>query len=178
MFGKVSGKTKPGDSSQVLTEADLEISKFLIDTIEKKFPQHNIIDEEAGVIDKKSDYTWVLDPIDGTAFFAHGVPFYGVMIGLMKQNEPYAGGVALPAFRGIYLAEKNQGAFFGKERLNIDMLDLASVDIVAYAPASRSNNPKMTKKEGQFVAAIAQEFHLAHTGSVLDSMIVAKGQFG
>ena len=63
-FGKVSGSTKPEDNNQVLTEVDLAVGKLLIDRVQKEYPSHNIIDEEAGIIDKKSEFTWVIDPID------------------------------------------------------------------------------------------------------------------
>src|SRR3989344_4271938 len=82
-FGKVVGTTKAGDNNQVLTEADLEIGKTLIELVNKDFPTHNIIDEEAGVIDKQSEFTWVIDPIHGTRNFANGMPLYGIMIGLL-----------------------------------------------------------------------------------------------
>ena len=85
-FGKVEGRLKKEDSTQVLTDTDLEIGRFIIAQIEKTYPNHNVIDEESGVIDKNSDYTWVVDPIDGTANFAVGVPTYGTMIGLLKNE--------------------------------------------------------------------------------------------
>ncbi len=74
-FGKVSGTPKAGDPNQVLTEADLAVGNFLIKRIAQVYPKYNVIDEEAGIIDKKSEYSWVIDPIDGTSNFARGVPF-------------------------------------------------------------------------------------------------------
>lgn len=82
-FGEVEATTKPEDNNQVLTKTDIEIGNFLISKVKKTFPNHNIIDEEAGIIDNNSEYTWVIDPIDGTSNFANGVPAYGIMIGLL-----------------------------------------------------------------------------------------------
>src|SRR5260221_373099 len=113
-FGKITSVTKPEDNNQVLTETDIEIGQRIISEIEKTFPEYNIIDEEAGVIDKHSNYTWVVDPIDGTSNFAKGVPTYGVMFGLLYEDRPIAGGIALPAFNEIYTAEKGQGTPFAK----------------------------------------------------------------
>lgn len=110
-FGKVAGTTKPGDNNQVLTEADLIVGKQLVAAVQKRYPSHNIIDEEAGVIDKKSRFTWVIDPIDGTSNFAAGLPHFGIMIGLLENARPIAGGIALPAFGELYLAEKKQRSF-------------------------------------------------------------------
>src|SRR6185312_7587902 len=83
-FGNVPTMEKGTDNNQVLTETDLAVGKLLVSEVQKKFPEHNVIDEEAGVIDNASDYTWVIDPIDGTSNFASGVPTYGTYIGLLK----------------------------------------------------------------------------------------------
>lgn len=98
-FGHVVGITKDTDTNQVLTDADLEIGRFLIDKLGQTFPSHNIIDEEAGVIDKGSTHTWVVDPIDGTSNFAEGVPTFGIMLGLLEGDSPVAGGFACAGIR-------------------------------------------------------------------------------
>src|SRR6185312_7657304 len=103
-FGKVSGVIKGGDTNQVLTEADVAIGKLIIQRLQKEYPDYNIIDEEAGVIDKHSEFTWVVDPIDGTSNFANGVPTYGIMIGLLRKETPIAGGIVLPYYKEIYIA--------------------------------------------------------------------------
>ena len=77
---------------------------------------HNIIDEEAGIIDKKSEYTWVFDPIDGTSNYASGLPMYGVIIGLLKDWKPLIGAIALPAFGEIYYAERGKGCLLYTSR--------------------------------------------------------------
>src|SRR5438105_3599781 len=94
--GKVTGQVKGTDHNQIITETDLTIGKLLVEKIKLHFPDYNIIDEETGVIDKKSEYTWVIDPIDGTSNFAAGVPQYGTMIGLLHKAVPIAGGIANP----------------------------------------------------------------------------------
>jgi myo-inositol-1(or 4)-monophosphatase len=86
-FGKVSGTTKATDNNQVLTETDIEIGNKIVAAIKAKYPDHNIIDEEAGVVDNASTYTWVVDPIDGTSNFANGVSAYGIMIGLLEGQH-------------------------------------------------------------------------------------------
>src|SRR5690242_9892420 len=80
-FGNVTGSTKGDDNNQVLTETDVAIGKFLIEKIKQTYPDYNIIDEETGVVDNHSNFTWVIDPIDGTSNFADGVPTYGIMLG-------------------------------------------------------------------------------------------------
>src|SRR5258708_912534 len=118
-FGKVSGTIKGGDSNQVLTKADVAIGRFIIQKIKKEYPDYNIIDEEAGVVDNGSEFTWVVDPIDGTSNFAHTVPLYGIMIGLLQVATPIAGGIALPYFKEIYLAEKGKGAYCNGKKIAV-----------------------------------------------------------
>src|SRR6266480_2198591 len=118
-FGKVTGTIKGGDSNQVLTEADVAIGKFIIQKIKQEYPDYNIIDEEAGIIDNKSDFTWVIDPIDGTSNFAQGVPHYGIMIGLLKKATTIAGGIAFPYFHELCFAEKGKGAYCNDKRITV-----------------------------------------------------------
>lgn len=65
---------KGGDNVHVLTETDLAIGAMMVERLKQHYPLHNIIDEEAGVIDNGSEYTWVVDPIDGTSNYAAGLP--------------------------------------------------------------------------------------------------------
>lgn len=107
LFGKVSSTTKENDNNQVLTEADQKIGALIIDRIQTQFPKHNIIDEEKGVIKKdKNNPTWVIDPIDGTSNFASGVPQYVIMIGVLEEDKPIAGGIIAPEYNDVFTAEK------------------------------------------------------------------------
>ena len=179
-FGKVSSTTKPENNNQVLTETDLAVGQFVIGEISKAYPGHNIIDEEAGVIDKRSEYTWVIDPIDGTSNFASGVPNYGIFLGLLKQDVPWAGGTVQPAFNELYLAEKNQGAFCnGKKIMVTSEINLRSL-LVGYLIDSHTENPEFTRKECSLLAEIILNIrNLRVSGSgAIDAMRVAKGQLG
>lgn len=177
-FGKVKGITKSGDNNQVLTQTDLEIGKFIISQIEKEFPDYNIIDEEAGVIDRGSNFTWVVDPIDGTSNFANGIPTFGIIIGLLDKNIPIAGGVALPQFDRVITAEKGKGAFEGEKRLRVtDESELKNV-LVAYGIDSSTDKSK-TIEEGRVIAEIVSRIrNLRTSNSVFDSIMVAQGSYG
>src|SRR5690349_3919947 len=118
-FGKVSGTVKPGDSNQVLTDADVAIGEQLVAAVQAAYPDHNVIDEEAGGIDKGSRYTWVIDPIEATSNFAAGLPQYGIMIGLLDGAVPIAGGIIAPAYGKLYLAEKGKGATCNGEPIRV-----------------------------------------------------------
>ncbi len=178
-FGKVSGTTKPEDNNQVLTDADLAIGRHIISRIDSVYPQHNIIDEEAGVIDRQSELTWVIDPIDGTSNFAQGIPLYGIMIGLLDKDVPIAGGIALPFSQGIYTAEKGQGAYCNGERIHAtEETNLLSV-LVAYCFDGHQENPEYTRKEAILLGELALHIrNLRITGSTFDYAMVAQGKFG
>jgi myo-inositol-1(or 4)-monophosphatase len=178
-FGKVAHLVKSGDNNQVLTEADVAIGQMLIARIEIEFPDHNIIDEEAGVIDRGSRYTWVIDPIDGTSNFAVGLPHYGVMIGLLDEATPIAGGAALPSFNEIYVAEKGQGAWCDDKPIHAtDEMDLLNT-LVAYGIDGHQEQPDLTRQEIKLLGEIVLDIrNLRTSNSVYDIMQVANGKYG
>ena len=178
-YGKVSSTTKTEDNNQVLTQADIEIGKFLIEEVQKSYPNYNVIDEETGIIDKKSDYTWVIDPIDGTSNFANGIPTYGIMIGLLNKDLPISGGIALPFFSEIAVAEKGEGAFCNDEKLNVTSEENLLKELIAYGIDGHQENPKLTKDEVELLGKIILNIrNLRTSNSVFDVMMVAKGSYG
>lgn len=178
-FGEVAVTTKPGDNNQVLTEADLEIGKFLVKEIEKIFPEFNIIDEELGVINNGSDFSWVIDPIDGTSNFAAGLPFYGIMLGLINKDKPIAGGVALPYFSEIYYAEKDKGVFCNDRKIYVSKEENLLQTLVCYQIDSHRENPDLTKKEAAILAdVLLNSRNIRTSNSVFDIMMVAQGKYG
>lgn len=179
MFGKVTGKLKEHDNTQVLTEADLAVGKFIIGEIQRSYPDHNIIDEETGATDNKSEYSWVIDPIDGTANFAIGIPLYGIMLGLLEKDKPLAGGFVLPYFKETYIAEKDKGVFLNGEKLELsDRSDFSRL-MVAYGVERIKENPELINKQAEFMVKIASEFLLVrNSGSVFDIAMFVKGGYG
>ncbi|RJQ37870.1 inositol monophosphatase [Candidatus Microgenomates bacterium] len=179
-FGKPTETSiKTNDNNQVLTKTDLEIGEFIINRIKEKFPKHNIIDEEAGVIDNKSEYTWVIDPIDGTSNFAQGVPTYGTIIGLLNKDRPIAGGCSLPFFNEIVVAESGEGTYCNGKRLKVTEEINLSSSLIAYAIDSHRENPETTRGECSLLAVIILGIrNLRVSGSVFDSIMVAKGKYG
>ena len=178
-FGRVRGVSKGQDNNQVLTETDLAIGKLLISKIKKDYPNHNIIDEEAGVIDNNSDYTWVIDPIDGTSNFANGVPLFGIIVGLLHKDKPLAGGVSLPYFHEIYTAEKGKGAFLDSERLQVTKETKLLHTLVGYGIDGHQEKPQLTRDECSLLADIVLNIrNLRSSGCVFDGMMVAKGNLG
>ena len=99
-----------------VTIADRESERVLRQRIEQRFPDHGILGEEFGAVREGSAYRWMLDPIDGTLSFIHGVPLYGVMVGLEHAGEASLGVVHLPALGETVWARRGGGAWWNGRR--------------------------------------------------------------
>lgn len=178
-FGKVSGTSKGDDNNQVLTETDLEIGKLMVAKVQEAYPGYNVIDEEAGVINKSSRYTWVIDPIDGTSNFANGVPQYGILIGLLEEDIPIAGGIALPNFNEIYTAEKDQGTLCNGHPVRVTEEETLLSSLVAYGIDGHQEDPSLTHEETMLLSEIILAIrNLRSSNSAYDFTLVAKGAYG
>lgn len=118
-FGKdIKKRKKQGDS--FVTKADIESTRIIRKIILKQFPKHNIICEELGSSKKRSDYRWIIDPLDGTHNFITGNPLFGVSIALERKKEIILGVAYLPILKKLYYAEKGKGAFCNGKRIRVN----------------------------------------------------------
>ena len=124
-------KIKTDDSP--VTKYDIEAENYIRKYLENSFPSHNIIGEELKVIDKKSEFTWIIDPIDGTKSYMSGRPLWGTMIGLLKNNKPIIGMVDFPELDQLWIGYKNKlilngndCSFLEKENLTLKNTIFAS----------------------------------------------------
>lgn len=113
-FQKKPETSKKSDGSYV-TIADREAESYLRQRIGEMFPDDGILGEEEGELQGTSGRRWILDPIDGTFAFVHGVPFYGVLIALEIEGEMSVGVVNIPALGEIVSAAKGMGCFLNGE---------------------------------------------------------------
>jgi histidinol phosphatase-like enzyme (inositol monophosphatase family) len=95
-----------------VTIADREAEAFLRQTISEKYPEDGILGEEEGELSGSTGRRWIIDPIDGTFSFVHGVPFYGVLVGLEIDGEAIVGAVNFPALKELIYAIKGLGCYF------------------------------------------------------------------
>jgi myo-inositol-1(or 4)-monophosphatase len=146
---------KPTDPRQVLTEADLTISRLLVERLRRQFPAYNLIDEESGVVQNGSAFTWVIDPIDGTSNFATGSPLYGSFIGLLEHGRPVAGGVGLPAFDQVFSAARGEGAFVGPRRLAPPAERPLEAALVACNVDGEEGRPGYVRRFGSLLGELA-----------------------
>jgi len=104
---KISNKVK-GSGYDPVTSSDRAFEKFIRSKISKKFPKHQIIGEEFGHKDTKSDYSWIIDPIDGTRSYVVGNPSWSNLISLNFKGEPVLGLANFPKLRKYYLNENDK----------------------------------------------------------------------
>jgi len=98
------------EDETVVTAADREAEEIMRGEILKRFPTHGIFGEEYGKTNTGSDVQWILDPIDGTLSFIHGVPFYTTLIGILVEGEPRIGIIYAPALDEFCDACEGRGA--------------------------------------------------------------------
>lgn len=122
-FRGVSFKTK-SDKADLVTEADIAVSNFLVEKIHEKFPDHHIKSEEMpDDINTGAEYEWVIDPIDGTRNFAIGVPIWAVMIAVLKNGVTEFAAVYHPISDELFFAEKGKGAFLNDKKISVNNTD-------------------------------------------------------
>ena len=103
-----------------VTNSDLKAEKIIIDELKKARPNFSIISEEHGIENNKdANNTWIIDPIDGTVNFLHGVPHFAISIALRTNNEIVSGLIYDPIKNEMFYAEKNNGAFFNNQRIKV-----------------------------------------------------------
>lgn len=105
--------------NNLVTEVDKHSEKCIIDIIKTHYPYHSIISEEVGELMQDSDYQWIIDPIDGTVNFAHGIPLCCVSIGLKYKEDLLLGVVYNPMMNELFFAEKGKGAFLNDNPIHV-----------------------------------------------------------
>ncbi|PIR74736.1 MAG: hypothetical protein COU35_01035 [Candidatus Magasanikbacteria bacterium CG10_big_fil_rev_8_21_14_0_10_47_10] len=137
-FGtELETKTK-SNLADLITQADIAVSDYIVHAIGQAYPDHHIRCEELDEdINPGAPYEWVIDPIDGTRNFAQGIPFWCTIIALMKDGERYMGAVYNPVSEHLFFAEKGKGAYLNDRRIHVNTVQ--SMD-AAFGVFSRANN--------------------------------------
>jgi myo-inositol-1(or 4)-monophosphatase len=171
---KIENKSNAFD---LVTDADKACEKLIIDTVTKHFPDHSILSEEAGEINPGGEYKWIIDPIDGTTNFAHGLPLFCISIGIVHQGKPIIGVVEIPALRESFHAQKDRGAFRNESRIFVSQTSSMKTGLFATGfPYERGDRYK--KNMELWDAMYAQCHGVRRFGSAaIDLCYTACGRF-
>lgn len=105
---------------EIVTKQDLEVDRFIVGKIKEQYPEHAILSEEEGFQKaKKSEYMWVVDPLDGTTNYTMRHTFFATTLAVLKNGEPVLGIIYAPYTRELFVAEKGKGAFKNEEKIHV-----------------------------------------------------------
>lgn len=149
-FGQVVDLVEKSTVADFQTKADLESEKAILSILKKAFPAYNILSEEEGETKKASDYTLVIDPLDGTNNFVLGLPNFSVSIALLYKNEAVIGVVYQPIINQTFCATKGGGAYLNGKKINVNnVIDKEKLTIV-YSFGYKKDPVSLGKVMGSF----------------------------
>ncbi|MBU0619353.1 inositol monophosphatase [Patescibacteria group bacterium] len=165
------------DRQDIVTNIDLQAEKIIIDILVKSFPDHNIISEEKGEIKHNSQYTWYIDPLDGTKEYLRRLPVFNVNISLETVKETLLGVVYAPRFNELFTAVKNTGAFENKQPINVStQKQLKNAFIYTHLPSYKRPKTGTKKVWDQLVKIANASYRLRSFQADMISLCwVAKG---
>ncbi len=173
---------------ELVTAADKQAETFLVEGIQRKFPGHGILAEEgvltpAGVSHQDAEFTWVLDPLDGTTNFVHGHPFFAVSIGVLRAGEPWLGVIHAPLLGGcdggdFFHGGPGEGSFLNGAPIQVSRNARLQDAIVATGFSYNRNEQGVNTNLDNFGRALMQVRGIRRCGSAaLDLAQVAAGRY-
>ena len=153
--------------SDFVTNADLKAEKIIVEELAKAKRDYSIVSEESvNEINNDKNNTWIIDPIDGTTNFLHGIPHFAISIALKSNNEIVSGLIYDPIKDEMFYAEKNNGAYLNNQRIRVS--NKKKIDNCLFATGGNNIEQIKFKKNAT----------LRRTGSAaLDMAYVAAGKF-
>ena len=174
-FGKISeAKIQSKDLGDFVTTTDLETENILLKVLKKHFPKSSYITEESDPL-KGNDETIVIDPIDGTTNFIHGIPAVGIVIGRIYNSEITDGIIFNPISDEFYFATKDKGSWCNEKKLMVSKKKEITNSLVGATIPHANRGYKNYLKEIDNVAKRCAGFRC--TGSAaIDLTLVASGK--
>ncbi|MDE1850606.1 MAG: inositol monophosphatase [Candidatus Micrarchaeota archaeon] len=155
----------------LVTKTDTDINDLVIKAVKKEFPDHDILGEEKSDVKKKSKYTWVCDPLDGTSIFTYGIPLSVFSLALVRDGVPVTGVVNHPYMNQIFSAEIHGGAYLNGNPISVSKsttLERSAVGMAYWRSAQIDIDPLYHKlyKAG---ANILQLGSIAYMGALVSN---------
>jgi myo-inositol-1(or 4)-monophosphatase len=170
-------RVKQGEGRNLVSEVDHGSERLIIEIIRQDFPTHSILAEEGGTGAEGSEYRWVVDPLDGTTNYLHGIPMYCVTIGVEVSGRMEAGVVYDPNLDELFVAERGRGATLNGSRIHVSgTARLSESLLVTGFPYDVADNPDYAIE--RFVGFLKASRGVRRLGSAaLDLCWVAAGRF-
>lgn len=177
-FGSIAIYDTKQDQSNIVTEFDFRSEEIITKLIQQSFPDHNILGEENGFINNQSEYSWIIDPLDGTSNYTANIPWFGVLIALLKNGQAILSGAYLPMSNELYYATKGGGAFKNDQQIHVTKeVDLRNI-LCCYS-LDFSEDPSKTEHEVQIIKGLVQQCrNMRSTNSLVDFCFTAEGKLG
>ncbi len=135
----------PGD---FVTASDKKVEKILIEELQKARPNYSILSEEIGEINNDISFKWIIDPIDGTANFLHGIPHFAISVGLEHNKEIICGIIYDPIKDEMFAAEKGEGSYLNNQRMRVSSRSkLKDCIVFTGGPKRESKDKDLALKE-------------------------------
>ncbi|WP_027468535.1 inositol monophosphatase family protein [Deefgea rivuli] len=177
-FGQTQAVTMKGDVSNIVTAADTRAEQIIVAGLRQRFPGHSIISEELGSDLRPSDYTWIVDPLDGTSNYAAGIPWFGVLIALFRGTEPILAVLHTPVNGDLYLAEKGSGAERNGQRIHVSLeAELHNV-LWAYGMDAQTSVAAAERDIRLLTQLLQRVRNVRATNSLIDAAYTADGRLG
>jgi myo-inositol-1(or 4)-monophosphatase len=177
-FGHVLEIRRKENVSSIVTDVDVASETLILQRIRKQYPDHNIVAEESGFENKESDWTWVVDPLDGTSNYAAGIPWYGVMVAVLRGTTPVLGAMCLPHDRALYLAESGLGATRNDLPVRVTEAHQLEQVLLAYS-VDASHDPAQTRRQVQLFGRLLNNVrNVRTTNCLVDFALTIDGRLG
>ena len=176
-FGSVMSVHDKDGVHNLVTEYDLRVEAFLLEQLNKLVPGASFLGEEGGMREGISEFKWVVDPLDGTVNFAHGIPIFCVSIGAVINNELALGVIHQPLLDETFSALSGGGAFLNGEKIRVSQTATVGESILATGfPYDVEENPSNCLE--QFQSVIGKGLPVRRLGSAaIDLAYSAAGRF-
>ncbi len=171
-------KSDSDGKSSVVTVADLAAEQAILSRLRARFPTDGIVAEESGHQPGTSGRTWVVDPLDGTANFASGVPWFGVLIGLLEGTRPVLGAAYLPVTDTLYLAAAGGGTTRDGQPVRVTSeTDLARV-LCAHSMDASKDLTELHRQGAMLARLVNAARNVRSSNCLLDFCFAIDGRFG
>lgn len=127
----IVGKTQDEQSEGLVTKADVESEQAIVATIKQHFPDHHFLGEEEHSDSVDAEHLWVIDPLDGTNNFAHGIPHFAVSVAYYRNGQAVCGAILNPATGELYTAVQGGGAFLNERPVQVNAHQRLNETIIA-----------------------------------------------